>query len=50
MKSTERVRQRLTVVDVVVALVLFCEENGDRAIPVKTMKSLLEHYNILDTD
>ena len=33
-------------VDVIVALVLFCEENGDQAIPIKQLKSLLDHYNI----
>ncbi len=34
-------------VEVLVALVLFSEKNGDQSISIKILKSLLEHYNIL---
>ncbi|WP_165866043.1 hypothetical protein [Lucifera butyrica] len=33
--------------NVLVALILFFEINGEKMVPVKTLKSLLEHYNIL---
>jgi hypothetical protein len=40
----------LSFLNVLVALILFLESNGDQSISVKILKSLLEHYNILNTN
>ena len=32
--------------NVLIALILFFESNNDQLIPVKTLRALLDHYNI----
>lgn len=34
--------------DVLIALIAFFEENGEQSIPIKTLKALLMHYNIIN--